>query len=504
MGKSTFINALINYLAFETFEQAEQDRPIVVIPVSFITTINDQFEQFEVKFGDIDPNEDHRRVGQSVTQQCRSYVFDIHRLLRLRLIDTPGIGDSRGLDQDTKNIDHIFTYVQNFSHINAICFLLKPNQSRLDAFFRVCLKQLFTFFTPASHPNILFCFTNTRSTFFAPGDTAPLLRQLLVEEQLTDVQFNPNNTFCFDSESFRYLVATRAGLQLTQSLREESKKSWIRSVAASERFFARIQTLTPSQLGQLQSTRKVMLQIFMLARPLMETLRLILYNWKLREANIIGHQIVLESQPLTSDLCTHCARVEIVEICSLSITQYSLDCTQQESHPHQRCPSDGKHFFIESLVQHASVPEPAGLSVERWQSSFKNFLHKCDRLTHFLRQQGSLADGDPFEVILNRFLDEEQQIVQMRSPTNRRVRNFYASLKQMRQVNAQQLVNANERLTLNEVTRVIDECQALATMKKQIEVVETSRRLKMQAQELTIEADLIRNRRFASVLDSAL
>ncbi|CAF3956062.1 unnamed protein product, partial [Rotaria sordida] len=71
VGKSTFINAFANYLTFHSFEQAESNEPITIIPVSFIMTIGDNFEERKIKFGEIDSfnNENFNTLGQSVTQR---------------------------------------------------------------------------------------------------------------------------------------------------------------------------------------------------------------------------------------------------------------------------------------------------------------------------------------------------------------------------------------------------------------------------------------------------
>ncbi|CAF4799604.1 unnamed protein product, partial [Rotaria sp. Silwood2] len=79
VGKSTFINAFANYLLFQSFEEAETNEPIVVIPVSFIMTIGENFQERKVKFGEIDNvnNENFNNIGQSVTQHCKSYTFNL-------------------------------------------------------------------------------------------------------------------------------------------------------------------------------------------------------------------------------------------------------------------------------------------------------------------------------------------------------------------------------------------------------------------------------------------
>ncbi|CAF3679093.1 unnamed protein product, partial [Rotaria sordida] len=73
VGKSTFINAFVNYLKFNKLEEAVKN-PIVLIPVSFIITTGDNFEEQLVKFEGKDnlSNEDHEHVGHSVTQHCKS------------------------------------------------------------------------------------------------------------------------------------------------------------------------------------------------------------------------------------------------------------------------------------------------------------------------------------------------------------------------------------------------------------------------------------------------
>ncbi|UJR32659.1 hypothetical protein I4U23_020119 [Adineta vaga] len=505
VGKSTFINAFVNYLKFETLNQAEHGKPVVLIPVSFLLTVGDQFDEVHVRFGDVDINEDHEHEGQSVTQQCKSYVLDLNDRYRLRLIDTPGIGDTRGIDQDMKNIDHILTYINNLSHINAICLLLKPNASRLNVFLRSCIRQLLTYVTPIGYANIIFCFTNARATFYAPGDTGPLLRKMLADEQLS-IPFQKENTFCFDSESFRYLAARKCHVDFDDYQKKECKDSWDTSVTESLRLLNFIQTRKPYVLNEWLSPRKVALDISMLARPLMETLRLIIYNWKLSEAKLIANQIVLNTNPIDRDICTNCAQINTVEVGPFWIIQYQQALLRTTVNQHRHCPSNGKQVLIEYLVQHQFVTEPAGLKNERWQSSFHNFLLKCDTLLYFLHQQDPSIHNDPFQPILERFLDEENQILQIRninSTMNRKVRDILLSLKQKRQLNNQQLSDANERLSLDQIYQIIRELMAIPTVQKQIGSIKKSREMKMKSHEIKIETNAIQNRAFARLSNSS-
>ena len=408
VGKSTFINAFVNYLLFETLDEAENGEPVVLIPVSFLMTIGDQFEECVVEFGKPDSNENHAHQGQSVTQQCKSYVFKLTNQLWLRLIDTPGMGDTRGLDQDEKNIEHILSYVNHLSHLNAVCLLFKPNDSRLNIFFRSCVNQLLTYLTPLAYNNIIFCFTNARSTFFAPGDTGPLLRRMIEKNYQNEIPFKKENTFCFDSESFRYLVARKRGVPFDEYFKQESTQSWETSVKESIRLLDFIRKQEPYDLNGYQSVRKASLEISMLARPLMETLRLSLYNWKLRQRGMTNQRIVVKSTHVESELCSNCAETRIVQVRSIYIVEHqsrkwkeAKDCV---------CPFNENHFLIESINQYELVSETVDCSCDELETDIQKFLFKCDRIVHFLRQKGLLNGVDPFQIVLKRFLEEERMI----------------------------------------------------------------------------------------------
>jgi len=101
VGKSTFINAFINYLAHDTLDDATKDIACL-IPSYFTVTDPQTFEEKKVSLGEFDPNEDHSTT-KSATQFCKCYVFKIGDTV-IKLIDTPGIGDTRGVESDGSNM----------------------------------------------------------------------------------------------------------------------------------------------------------------------------------------------------------------------------------------------------------------------------------------------------------------------------------------------------------------------------------------------------------------
>ena len=483
VGKSTFINAFVNYLIFDTLEQAEKNEPIVLIPISFLITTGDQFNEFTVKFGDADANENHQDQGQSVTQHCKSYIFNLNDELCLRLVDTPGMSDTRGVDQDQKNIDHILTYVNNLSHLNAICLLFKPNASRLNVFFHSCVHQLLTYLTPVAYNNIIFCFTNSRSTFFAPGDTGPLLRRMIENDYPNEIPFGKKNTFCFDSESFRYLAARKCGVTFNDFLREEAIKSWTISVAQSVRLLQYIRKQEPYNLDECASVRKVWLEILMLARPLMETLRLIVYNWKLHKDGFTRHIMTIKTNSVPVQICTHCAERKIEKVGLFYITEYQP--TKRKTAENCQCPFDESHFMIESTVKHELISQANDYSNDYSKEFLSDLLFKCDRLVYFLRQKEVLNGADPFELVLKRFLEEEKKMSEdseSKNCMNEEVQQSLVDIRRNRKQN-EKLYDSNEKLSLRQLVEMINQLKSKTDVKKQVNSIKKTRRSKVAKSE---------------------
>ncbi|CAF4903427.1 unnamed protein product, partial [Rotaria sp. Silwood1] len=273
VGKSTFINAFVNYLTFENLNKAEQGKPVVLIPASFLMTIGNNFDECIVKFSNSDSfnNEDFDHPGQSITQHCKSYVFHLNdtNKTKLRIIDTPGFGDKRGLHQDDANMQHILEYINELTHLNAICFLLKPNASQINSFFITCLTQLLDLLGSNARQNIVFCFTNARLTFYTPGDTAPLLKSMLQSFSFGDIPFIKQNTFCFDNKAFRYLVARKNGIEFNDQEHNEYENSWSKSVAESNHLLSFVCRKLKSHIikDESQSIKQTQLQISRMIRP---------------------------------------------------------------------------------------------------------------------------------------------------------------------------------------------------------------------------------------------
>ncbi len=66
---------------------------------------------------------------------------------------------------------------------------------------------------------------------------------------MNDILFNRTNTFFFENESFRYLVAVQNGIRFNKEDKAEYTMSWSESVKESKRLFNYIRTqLIPCQI----------------------------------------------------------------------------------------------------------------------------------------------------------------------------------------------------------------------------------------------------------------
>ena len=400
VGKSTFINALVNYLKFKTLKQARAKKPMVVMPFSFLMTTGDNFDERIITFGDQDSNENHNKVGQSVTQECRSYVFILDSGTKMRLIDTPGMGDTRGLDQDDLNMQHILSFISNLSHLNAICILLKLNEARLNVVLRSYFTRLIGFLGENICKNVIFCFTNTRGTFYAPGNTAPLLKRMLNSNTIKKIAFGKQNTFCFDNEAFRYLVARMNKIKFDDYQKEEYKQSWITSVEESNRLLTYIcDEMKPFQQEEWQSVEHARFLINQLVRPLLETLRNTMRNIIICEK--ISSESLIKLKPIPATGNAHnCSDGKTPKLLgSFWVIDDKCQCDESQY-------SNIDYLIIYELWDERQKPSLNELkgNLDRLKTAIAQFIHFFKHIECIKKEE------DPIVLALVRLIEEETNI----------------------------------------------------------------------------------------------
>lgn len=237
VGKSTFINILGNYLTYNTLDEAANNSLLYSIPTKF-SVINDDFTEHDVVIGS--SSNEVTQPGASSTQNPKTYLFKLKDgNAALRVIDTPGLGDTRGMNYDQWNTEKLLSFISELDHLHAICIMLKPNNSRFTVLFDYCMTQILLRLDRKIKNNICFLFTNARSSFFTPGDTYVPLQQLLRKVESgslkAKIPFEADNIFCVDNETFRYLAARSVGVHFNQEVTQIYRDSWEKSAATVQR-----------------------------------------------------------------------------------------------------------------------------------------------------------------------------------------------------------------------------------------------------------------------------
>jgi GTPase SAR1 family protein len=282
VGKSTWINAFVNYLTFPSLDDAlDAEKLCWIIPFAFRTyNVNDQgeFEDVKVKVGfngtvadesvaqKVSVDEHDGTTGGSATQRTTVHRVQIGNRL-VRLIDTPGIGDTRGASQDKENMADILSVLRSYNKLHGILILLKPNDQKLDLMFRFCVQELLTHLHRDAANNLAFGFTNTRGTNYMPGDTFDPLRQLLYQFKDVDIGLRKHNVYCFDSESFRYLAAQKQHNKSLGHL-DENRSSWEYSVTESKRLLDYFKNLSPHEVTSTVNLYETRHRIVRMTEPM--------------------------------------------------------------------------------------------------------------------------------------------------------------------------------------------------------------------------------------------
>ncbi|CAF1014228.1 unnamed protein product [Rotaria sp. Silwood1] len=490
VGKSTFINAFVNYLTFETLNKAEQGKPVVLIPVSFLMTVGNNFDECIVKFGNSDSfnNEDFDHPGQSVTQHCKSYVFHLNdtNKTKLRIIDTPGFGDTRGLRQDDANMQHILEYINELTHLNAVCFLLKPNASRINSFFIACLTQLLDLLGPNARQNIVFCFTNARSTFYTPGDTAPLLKSMLQSFSFGDIPFIKQNTFCFDNESFRYLVARQNSIEFNDQDYSEYENSWSKSVTESNHFLSFVCRELKSHVikDESQSIKQTQLQISCMIRPMLETMRNIFQNliaWKMDTSNgsIELNPIVLHR---SAAVCYTCPRpiIKLGKFWIIKDFPHEIQNTCYSC----ACPSD-QHIRIDYKLDYTYCERCPNTNQEEMKKSLDLLFRASAEFAYFLMNVARSSKDDSFLIHIVHMISRENDLCtgETRNEMNSKLVEKLMELMARYQQSIETLERNQEHSNLNDINVLIQTIYKNPMIQKQMDAIKQSRKIIMKQYE---------------------
>ena len=175
----------------------------------------------------------------SKTREVKSYEAEIYRM-RTTVIDTPGFGDLRGLEQDKENVKKIIDALKGEDYINCVCLVIYGRQARISASLQYTLSEISTTLPKEVIDNIIVVFTNTASAL----DCYFELHQLDVFfGKKIDRALYIDNPYCKIEEAKQ--KATQLTDQIARSLRKsfEDGAKCLRSLQETVKNFKDVHTL---------------------------------------------------------------------------------------------------------------------------------------------------------------------------------------------------------------------------------------------------------------------
>jgi len=104
-GKTTFLDLLVNYIQYGD-------------------NINEYIMHSDVK------NENINNKNESQTQKSKNYYYDYENI-KINIIDTPGLGDTRGFEQDKENIKLIVDKLKETTTIDIILIVANGTHEKI-------------------------------------------------------------------------------------------------------------------------------------------------------------------------------------------------------------------------------------------------------------------------------------------------------------------------------------------------------------------------------------
>uniref|UniRef100_A0A183BTE5 G domain-containing protein n=1 Tax=Globodera pallida TaxID=36090 RepID=A0A183BTE5_GLOPA len=276
VGKSTLINAIVNYLKHPTFEEAIQaDEIESVIPARFCTEEYDddgELVQKEVLIGKMSKNE-CLKPGQSQTKWPKAYITPSKAGYKIRLIDAPGILDTGGIKEDNLNLHKTLSFISTLPELHAICILLKPNSTRTGSAFNYCINELLTYLHKNAANNIFFMVTNSRGSNYKMGKTRELLQKILkpIEDaHEVSIRLHRDRIYCLDNEAFEHLcLIKKANVHYSQKQMDNFSESWTQAEQELQRMLKNMSPpLVPHRIWETVSLNKAHRTIVDLTYPL--------------------------------------------------------------------------------------------------------------------------------------------------------------------------------------------------------------------------------------------
>ncbi|KAL7841369.1 hypothetical protein SRHO_G00250600 [Serrasalmus rhombeus] len=224
-GKTTLINTMVNYFLGVKFKDKVW---------------------FEI-------TEEEKRA-QTESQTSEVTVYEINsdkKRSSLTIVDTPGYGDTRGIDKDTEiaqNLHQLFVHGTGVKELDAVCLVLKASENRISDRQRYIFEGVLSLFGKDIEDIIVL--------FITHSDGGPPTNAL----QAIETEKIP---CCHDDENepVHFLFNNRQSEKRTKKYEHVLKSSWEMGESSLEQFFEFQKSRQPKSLTMTVSVLKQRLQL---------------------------------------------------------------------------------------------------------------------------------------------------------------------------------------------------------------------------------------------------
>jgi GTPase SAR1 family protein len=180
-GKTTLINSFYFFAQNKPLDQIE-------------ALVKTKFLPGKVQGSETDSSDQ----TQSQTTRAEVHSFTIETPdaeYEVKVMDTPGLGDTRGLSQDDANISTIVSTVEKTPELNAVFFILNGAQSRLTSHIQYVIQKL-----KGMLPNVF------KNNLFLILTNSPIKENLELYKKVLDV--HPDRQIAIDNSIFSGILAS--------------------------------------------------------------------------------------------------------------------------------------------------------------------------------------------------------------------------------------------------------------------------------------------------------
>ena len=468
VDKVLFINAFANYRTYQTFNQAQVNQPVLFRSLSSTMMLENQ------------------QVDQTAIPHCKSYLFDLEDSRKVRMIDTPGLGDGENAEQEQLAMEHIVAYVNQLSHLNAVCFLFQSSATQLDSFFRVCFTPPLEFLSTKARRNLLFCCINTCA------DGVSLPEPIFRFCSTNQIPLHKENIFYFDHELMQCADPrqTQSSFQKNEQLTYE--KAWISSVSEANRLIEAIQIMSGvCHLHEIcLSLKQTELQIIPLIRPISESIRHLLRNNVLE--TMYSPRYSLELRPIllhrTAKVCRAC-KPTIYQSGQLWLTQdvaheihdqcYTCSCAIEEHSP------------IDYLIEYEGKVSHINYHRTPTRETIDQLCNTSAEFAYFLLHAAHAFTEDPFLQVFTQMIAEEAEHARNQSPAplNSRLMQDLTDLKRKYEELMDAVKKYHQYSTLIQISKSIQMVSQHPLIRVQLDAVKHSRKIVLKQYEFALSTN---------------